>query len=83
MIEIGGAAGVGKSRLVKELVERSPDLQVLHARVRGVRSIDAVFRVARPMRAALGLAGRRAAKKSRPARLREVAARVDPELSNT
>ena len=79
MIEIGGAAGAGRSRLVQELVERSPDLQVLHARCEEYEASTPYFALRAPMRAALGLEPGADADTAE-LRLREVVARIDEEL---
>ncbi len=79
IVELGGAAGVGRSRLIQELVDRSPDLRVLHARCEEYEASTPYFALRAPMRAALELepgADADAAER----RLREVVARIDPEL---
>ena len=38
-----GQPGVGKSRLVEELIERSPDVRIVPRALRGVRGVDAVL----------------------------------------
>ena len=53
IVEIGGAAGAGRSRLVQELVDRSPDLRVLHARCEEYESSTPYYAMRAPMRAAL------------------------------
>ncbi len=79
IVEIGGAAGAGRSRLVQELVDRSPDLRVLHARCEEYEASTPYFALRAPMRAALGLEPRADADAAEH-RLREVVARIDEEL---
>ena len=79
IVEIGGAAGAGRSRLVQELVDRSPDLRVLHARCEEYEASTPYFALRAPMRAALGLEARADADAAER-RLREVVARIDVEL---
>ena len=79
IVEIGGAAGAGRSRLVQELVDRSPDLRVLHARCEEYEASTPYFALRAPMRAALGLDARADADAAER-RLREVVARIDVEL---
>ena len=74
IVEIGGAAGAGRSRLVQELVDRSPDLRVLHARCEEYEASTPYFALRAPMRAALGLEARADADAAER-RLREVVAR--------
>ena len=79
IVEIGGAAGAGRSRLVQELVDRSPDLRVLHARCEEYEASTPYFALRAPMRAALGLEPGADADAAE-LRLREVVARIDEEL---
>jgi class 3 adenylate cyclase/tetratricopeptide (TPR) repeat protein len=79
IVEIGGAAGAGRSRLVQELVDRSPDLRVLHARCEEYEASTPYFALRAPMRAALGL-DPQADADAAERRLREVVARIDEEL---
>ena len=79
IVEIGGAAGTGRSRLVKELVDRSPDVRVLHSRCEEYEASTPYYALRAPMRAALGL-DPRANADAAERRLREVVARIDPGL---
>ena len=79
IVEVGGAAGAGRSRLVQELVDRSPDLRVLRARCEEYEASTPYFALRAPMRSALELEPRADADAAER-RLREVVARIDPEL---
>jgi class 3 adenylate cyclase/tetratricopeptide (TPR) repeat protein len=79
IIEVSGAAGIGRSRLVHELVERCPDVVVLHARCEEYESSTPYYALRAPMRSALGLDPHADADEVER-HLREVVARVDPSL---
>jgi class 3 adenylate cyclase/tetratricopeptide (TPR) repeat protein len=79
VIELAGSAGLGKSRLVEELIERSPDVFVLRARCEEYEAATPYFALRAPMRSVLGL-GRYEGTIEVESRLREVVARVDPSL---
>ena len=79
VIELAGAAGLGKSRVVRELIDRCGDMRVLHSRCEEYEASTPYYVLRAPMRAALGLeAGADARTVER--RLREVVERVEPEL---
>jgi class 3 adenylate cyclase/tetratricopeptide (TPR) repeat protein len=80
VVEISGAAGIGKSRLVTELVETSPDVQVLRTVCEEYEAFTPYFALRAPMRSVLELAAGSDDIEAE-ARLREVAARADPELA--
>ena len=79
VIELAGAAGIGKSRLVGELIDRVGDVRVLHCRCEEYEASTPYYVLRAPMRAALGL-GAGADARTIERRLREVVERVDPEL---
>ncbi len=79
VIEVSGAAGVGKSRLLRELFDRRADVVLLHARCEEYESSTPYYALRAPMRTALGLdphAGGHEVER----RLRAVVARLDPTL---
>ena len=79
IVEISGAAGVGRSRLVQELVERCRDVHVLQSRCEEYEASTPYFAFRAVMRAAVGLdASADAAAVER--QLRDVVARVDADL---
>lgn len=78
-IEISGETGVGKSRLVEELMEHARDVVTLHTRCEEYESSTPYYALRAPMRAVLGLA-HEAGSDEVEARLREVVARLDPTL---
>ncbi|MGZ4315726.1 MAG: AAA family ATPase [Gaiellaceae bacterium] len=79
IVEISGAAGVGRSRLVHELIGRCGDLQVLQARCEEYEASTPYYVLRAPMRAALGL-DMDADAAAVEGRLREVVAGIDDEL---
>ena len=79
VVEINGAAGIGKSRLVSQLVSASPDVRALHAVCEEYEASTPYFALRAPMRSALEL-GPDAQDVETGARLREVVASADPEL---
>jgi len=79
IIELAGEAGVGKSRLVEELIEHSRDVVHLHTRCEEYEASTPYFALRTPMRAVLGLPAE-ADSDEVERRLREVVARVDPTL---
>jgi class 3 adenylate cyclase/tetratricopeptide (TPR) repeat protein len=79
IIEIAGPAGIGKSRLVAELIARAPDVIVLHARCEEYEASTPYYPMRAPMRSVLGLE----ADADTPVveeRLREAVGNVDPAL---
>lgn len=81
VIEISGVAGVGKSRLVRELIESRPDTILLHARCGEYEQSTPYFALRAPMRTLLEL-GPRAEDVEVATRLQETVARVDPALAS-
>jgi class 3 adenylate cyclase/tetratricopeptide (TPR) repeat protein len=79
IIEISGEAGLGKSRLVEEVMERTRDVAVLHTRCEEYESSTPYYALRAPMRAVLGVA-HDADADGTERRLRRVVARVDPTL---
>lgn len=79
VIELAGAAGLGKSRLVAELIDRHRDLRVLHSRCEEYEASTPYYVLRAPMRAALGL-GPGADARTVERHLRETVERVEPEL---
>lgn len=79
VIELAGAPGLGKSRVVQELIDRCSDMRVLHSRCEEYEASTPYYVLRAPMRAALGL-GVRADARTIERRLREVVDRVEPEL---
>jgi class 3 adenylate cyclase/tetratricopeptide (TPR) repeat protein len=78
-IELAGAAGLGKSRLVRELIDRAGDVRVLHSRCEEYETSTPYYVLRAPLRAALGL-GAGADARTTERRLREVVERVEPDL---
>lgn len=79
VIELAGAAGLGKSRLVRELIDRVGDARMLHSRCEEYEMSTPYYVFRAPMRAALGLSVG-AETQTVERRLREVAERVEPDL---
>ena len=79
IVEISGSAGVGRSRLVAELIERCGDVVVLHARCEEYEASTPYYALRPPMRAALGL-DLHADSREVETQLRVVIGRVDPTL---
>ena len=79
IIELVAEAGVGKSRLVEELVQRSGDIVLFRARCEEYEASTPYFALRAPMRTALRLPPE-ADSDEVEGRLREVVARVDPGL---
>jgi class 3 adenylate cyclase/tetratricopeptide (TPR) repeat protein len=79
IVEISGAAGIGRSRLVQELVDRCPDVIGLHVRCEEYEASTPYFALRAPMRAALRLEPNADAAEVE-LHLREVVARVDQTL---
>ncbi len=78
-VEIAGPSGIGKSRLVRELLAATPDLRVLRAECEQYEASTPYYALREPARQVLGLAaGSPAAEAER--RLRDVVAAVDPDL---
>ena len=55
IIEISGGAGLGKSRLVRELFDRARDVVVLHSRCEEYESSTPYFALRAPVRTVLGI----------------------------
>ncbi len=79
VIEIVGSAGIGKSRLMEEVIARSPDVTVLHARCEEYEASTPYFAFRGLMKSMLRL-GNDAAAENVERRLREIVGRVDPGL---
>ena len=79
MIEIAGGAGIGKSRLMEEVIARSPDVTVLHARCEEYEASTPYFAFRGLMRTVLRLA-HDADGDEVERRLGEIVERVDPDL---
>ncbi|HEY2311873.1 MAG TPA: AAA family ATPase, partial [Gaiellaceae bacterium] len=79
VIELAGAPGLGKSRVVRELVDRCADMRVLHSRCEEYEASTPYFVLRAPMRAALGL-GPGADARTVERQLRSVVDRVEPKL---
>ena len=79
IIELAGEAGVGKSRLVEELIEHARDGVHLHTRCEEYEAATPYFALRTPMRTVLGLSTESDSDEVE-SRLREVVARVDPSL---
>jgi len=80
VVEVSGPAGIGKSRLVSQLVESAPDVRVLHAVCEEYEASTPYFALRAPMRSILELEPG-ADDLETGARLRDVAANADPELA--
>ena len=80
IIEISGEVGIGKSRLLQEVMDRSRDLVILRAQCEEYESVTPYFAFRRPLLTVLGLDVRAGAPEVE-SRLREVVARVEPTLS--
>jgi tetratricopeptide (TPR) repeat protein len=79
IIELSGEVGIGKSRLVEELVARSPDLVILRGRCEEFESATPYFAFRGLMRTVLGV-DPEADTNEVEQRLREIFTRVDPTL---
>ncbi len=79
LLEVSGASGLGRSRLVRELADRAHDLFVLHARCEEYEGSTPYFALRAPMRQLLGL-DPQAHQAVVEHRLREVVAEADPGL---
>jgi class 3 adenylate cyclase/tetratricopeptide (TPR) repeat protein len=79
VVEVSGAPGVGRSRLVQELVERCRDLRVLQTRCEEYEASTPYFAFRALMRSSLGV-GMSDDAAAVERQLREVVARVDPAL---
>jgi class 3 adenylate cyclase/tetratricopeptide (TPR) repeat protein len=79
VIELASAAGLGKSRLVRELIDRVGDVHVLHSRCEEYEASTPYYVFRALMRTALGL-GAGADARTVERRLREVVERVEPGL---
>ena len=79
VIELRGAPGLGKSRVVRELVDRCVDMRVLHSRCEEYEASTPYYVLRAPMRAALGL-GPGADARTVERQLRSVVDRVEPKL---
>ncbi len=79
IVEISGAAGLGRSRLVHELMESCSDLVVLHARCEEYEASTPYYALRAPLRSVLRL-DPQADTDEVERRLREVVARVDASL---
>jgi tetratricopeptide (TPR) repeat protein len=79
IVELSGVSGIGKSRLVAELVATSPDVTFLHALCEEYEASTPYFALRAPLRAALGL-DLSASGGEVEARLRAVVAGADAEL---
>ncbi len=79
VIEIAGGAGIGKSRLMEEVIARSPDVTVLHARCEEYEASTPYFAFRGLMRNVLRLA-HDADGNEVERRLGEIVERVDPDL---
>ena len=79
VVEISGSAGIGKSRLVSQLVEDSMGVRVLRAVCEEYEASTPYFALRAPMRSLLEL-GPGTDDVEAEERLREVVANVDPEL---
>lgn len=79
IVDLSGRPGLGKTRLVKDLVERAGDVFVFHTRCEEYESSTPYFPLRAPFRAVLGLAPDDDADVVAE-RLRLAAERVDPSL---
>jgi class 3 adenylate cyclase/tetratricopeptide (TPR) repeat protein len=79
VIELTGSPGLGKSRLVQEVLARSRDVTVLHSRCEEYEASTPYFAFRGLIRSVLGL-GRDAQAEELTARLHEVVERSDPAL---
>jgi len=79
IVEIGGEAGMGRTRLVEELIARSPDFRVIRSRCEEYEASTPYFPMRAMMRAVLGVDAAADAEVC-TVRLREAAAEVDASL---
>ncbi len=79
IVEVGGAVGIGKSRLVRELLDRRPGLAVVQSRCEEYERSIPYSALRGPFRAALGLAPD-AGSAEVEAALRRVVSATAPEL---
>jgi class 3 adenylate cyclase/tetratricopeptide (TPR) repeat protein len=79
IVEISSEPGLGRSRLVHELIDRCSDIAVLHAHCEEYEALTPYFAFRQPMFAVLGLEPN-ADTPEVEARLRDAVARIDPTL---
>jgi tetratricopeptide (TPR) repeat protein len=78
-VEIAGAAGIGKSRLVREVLALTPEVRTLHVTCEEYEASTPYYAMREPMREVLGLDSASTAAETEQ-RLRDTVAEADPDL---
>jgi class 3 adenylate cyclase/tetratricopeptide (TPR) repeat protein len=78
-VEIAGPSGIGKTRLLRELLAATPDVRVLHSTCEEYEASTPYYALRDPVRDVLEL-GRDATPAEAEQRLRDVVASAEPEL---
>jgi class 3 adenylate cyclase/tetratricopeptide (TPR) repeat protein len=78
-VEIAGAAGIGKSRLVRQVLALTPEVRTLHVVCEEYEASTPYYAMREPMRELLGL-DRESTSAEAEQRLRDAVAKADPGL---
>ena len=78
-VEVAGAAGIGKSRLVREVLALTPEVRTLHVTCEEYEASTPYYAMREPIREVLGL-DRASTAAEAEQRLRDTVAEADPDL---